>query len=91
MFLRLQQQIREEGLPVSMTELCLWFDLPRYTVYYQVTKGARQDLQSDQSNDRGGLPVWLPHLGAFTEHEQEYGVAAVSAHGLAGTQAPGVL
>lgn len=36
----IQQGLREDGIAVSMTKLCRWFDQPRRTVYYRSRKAA---------------------------------------------------
>ena len=39
MILALHQQLLAEGVKVSLLKLCLWFEMPRRTLYYQPTKG----------------------------------------------------
>ena len=34
----LQQGLRADGIHVSMSQLCRWFEQPRRTVYYRPTK-----------------------------------------------------
>jgi putative transposase len=36
----IRQGLKEEGITVSMSKLCQWFDIPRRTVYYKPTKAA---------------------------------------------------
>lgn len=36
----IQQGLREDGIRVSMAQLCRWFEQPRRTVYYRPTKAA---------------------------------------------------
>ena len=33
----IQQGLRDDGVLVSMAQLCRWFDVPRRTVYYRPT------------------------------------------------------
>ena len=40
MIRKLWQGLIEDGLKVSIAQLCLWFGVPRRTVYYQPTKSA---------------------------------------------------
>lgn len=40
MMLSLQQDLNSEGVQVSMSQLCRWFEVPRPTVYYKPTKTA---------------------------------------------------
>jgi putative transposase len=40
MMLSLQQDFTREGVDVSMSQLCRWFEVPRRTVYYKATKAA---------------------------------------------------
>ena len=40
MMLSLQQDFKSEGVDVSMSQLCRWFEVPRRTVYYKATKTA---------------------------------------------------
>lgn len=40
MTLQLQQELKAEGVTVSLVKLCQWFEMPRRTVYYRPTKGA---------------------------------------------------
>ena len=40
MILQLQQELKAEGVTVSMVKLCQWFKMPRLTVYYRPNKGA---------------------------------------------------
>jgi hypothetical protein len=35
---RVQQGLKEEGYRVSVSQLCLWFDVPRRTFYYRPSK-----------------------------------------------------
>jgi putative transposase len=44
MILGLQQQLKEDGIDVSLAKLCRWFEIPRRTVYYTPTK-AKPKLQ----------------------------------------------
>jgi len=44
MILGLQQQLKDDGLEVSLVKLCRWFEVPRRTVYYTPTK-AQPKLQ----------------------------------------------
>jgi putative transposase len=34
------QGLETEGIKVSMTKLCRWFEVPRRTMYYQVDQSA---------------------------------------------------
>ena len=34
------QGLEAEGIEVSMTKLCRWFEVPRRTMYYQVDQSA---------------------------------------------------
>jgi len=36
----IRQGLKEDGLSVSISKLCQWFDIPRRTVYYRSTKSA---------------------------------------------------
>ncbi|WP_233598028.1 DDE-type integrase/transposase/recombinase [Comamonas sp. BIGb0124] len=38
MILRLQQGLADEGVAVSLSQLCRWFEVPRRTVYYKTVK-----------------------------------------------------
>ena len=40
MILGIQQAMKEDGVKVSMSQLCRWFEVPRRTVYYRPTKAA---------------------------------------------------
>ena len=40
MMLSLQQGFKSEGVDVSMSQLCRWFEVPRRTVYDKANKGA---------------------------------------------------
>ncbi len=40
MILGIQQAMKEDGMEVSMSQLCRWFEVPRRTVYYRPTKAA---------------------------------------------------
>ncbi|HEX4856838.1 MAG TPA: hypothetical protein VFV28_08490 [Limnobacter sp.] len=40
MILQVQQGLPEDGLKVSIDKFCLWFEVPRRTVYYKPTKAA---------------------------------------------------
>ena len=43
----IRQGLQDEGVVVSISQLCRWFDVPRRTVYYRSTKDApklRDDL-----------------------------------------------
>ncbi|MCP5181972.1 MAG: IS3 family transposase [Pseudomonadales bacterium] len=47
MILSVQQGLKEDGVDVSISQICRWFDVPRRTVYYWPTKAAtciREDL-----------------------------------------------
>ena len=44
MILGLQQQLKDDGLEVSLVKMCRWFEVPRRTVYYTPTK-AQPKLQ----------------------------------------------
>lgn len=39
MILGLQQELKAEGVAISLVKLCQWFEIPRRTVYYHPTKG----------------------------------------------------
>ena len=36
----IRQGLKADGIDVSMSKLCQWFEVPRRTVYYQPTKAA---------------------------------------------------
>lgn len=36
----IQQGLRNDGVAVSMSQLCRWFDVPRRTVYYRPVRTA---------------------------------------------------
>ncbi|MEY2661419.1 MAG: hypothetical protein RLZZ123_2591 [Pseudomonadota bacterium] len=38
MILGVQQALKVDGVEVSMSQLCRWFDVPRRTVYYRPCK-----------------------------------------------------
>ncbi|ROR18601.1 putative transposase [Comamonas sp. BIGb0124] len=38
MILRVQQGLADEGVAVSLSQLCRWFEVPRRTVYYKTVK-----------------------------------------------------
>ena len=38
MIVAIRQGLMEEGVDVSISRLCRWFDVPRRTVYYRSTK-----------------------------------------------------
>jgi putative transposase len=38
MIIQIKRGLREDGITVPMTKLCLWFDVPRRTVYYKPVK-----------------------------------------------------
>lgn len=40
MISRVQQGLRSEGVEVSLSQMCRWFDVPRRTMYYLTTKSA---------------------------------------------------
>lgn len=40
MILKLHQGLREDGLQVSISQLCTWFGVARRSVYYRPTKSA---------------------------------------------------
>src|SRR5579872_3471476 len=40
MILAIQQGLNEDGVKVSVSQLCHWFEVPRRTVYYRRTKSA---------------------------------------------------
>lgn len=40
MILGIQQAMKDDGVAVSMSQLCRWFEVPRRTVYYKPTKAA---------------------------------------------------
>ena len=40
MIRRVQQGLRDDGIDVSVSRLCRWFDVPRRCVYYRATKSA---------------------------------------------------
>jgi putative transposase len=40
MMLSLQQDFKSEGVDVSMSRFCRWFEVPRRTMYYKATKAA---------------------------------------------------
>ena len=40
MILGIQQAMKDDGVEVSMSQLCRWFEVPRRTVYYRPTKAA---------------------------------------------------
>lgn len=40
MIRRGQQGLRDDGIDVSVSRLCRWFDVPRRCVYYRATKSA---------------------------------------------------
>ena len=40
MILGIQQAMKHDGVDVSMSQLCRWFEVPRRTVYYKPTKAA---------------------------------------------------
>ena len=44
MILGLQQQLKDDGLEVSLVKLCRWFEVPKRTVYYTPIK-AQPKLQ----------------------------------------------
>jgi len=37
---RVQQGLKDDGVVVSVSQLCRWFEVPRRTVYYRPTKSA---------------------------------------------------
>ena len=38
LILRLQQGLKQDGVTVSVSQLCRWFEVPRRTVYYRSIK-----------------------------------------------------
>ncbi len=40
MFLGIQRDMQSEGVAVSVSRLCHWFEVPRRTIYYKPTKAA---------------------------------------------------
>ena len=49
MILGIQQAMKNDGVEVSMSQLCRWFEVPRRTVYYKPTKTpprVQDDLRS---------------------------------------------
>ena len=38
MIVAIRQGLKEDGVDVSISRLCRWFDVPRRTVYYRPTK-----------------------------------------------------
>ena len=36
----IRQGLKQDGFDVSISKLCLWFEIPRRTVYYKPTKAA---------------------------------------------------
>jgi putative transposase len=67
MILRPQQQLKEEGIEVSLVKLCRWFEIPRRTVYYKPTK-AESKLQ-----DRFVMPI-----KAMIEENPSFGYRTVA-------------
>ncbi|MQU09523.1 hypothetical protein, partial [Pseudomonas helleri] len=63
----IQQGLRDEGVAVSMSQLCRWFEVPRRTVYYRPVKSA---------------PVVRPELAApikqLIEAEPSFGYRTVA-------------
>ena len=63
----IQQGLRDDGVAVSMSQLCRWFAVPRRTVYYQPVKSA---------------PVVRPELAVpikqLTEAEPSFGYRTVA-------------
>jgi len=42
MILGIQQSLHSEGVKVTMSQLCRWFELPRRTAYYKPCKATRK-------------------------------------------------
>ncbi len=40
MILGIQRDLQSEGVAVSVSRLCHWFEVPRRTMYYKPTKAA---------------------------------------------------
>ena len=40
MIAQVQQGLKDDGVEVSVSQLCRWFEVPRRTVYYRPTKAA---------------------------------------------------
>jgi len=68
MILALQQGLIDDGVVVSVSQLCRWFDVPRRTVYYQATKSP------PKIDAARALPV-----KAFIEQEPSFGYRTVAA------------
>ncbi len=40
MMFKLQQDLKSEGVKVTMSQLCRWFEVPRRAAYYKLCKAA---------------------------------------------------
>ena len=63
----LQQGLKDEGVTVSISKLCQWFNVPRRTVYYKPSKA------SPRLN-----PAFVEPIKAMIEEEPSFGYRTVA-------------
>ena len=72
MILSLQQGLVQEGFKVSLVKLCLWFQMPRRTMYYRSTKAQPKVQESPLNNARNPHEDWLSGVstdGRFSQFD----------------------
>lgn len=57
------QDILAEGIKVPLSKFCVWFGVPRRTVYYRPTEGRPTLRKADQSHDRAETVLRLQDRG----------------------------
>ena len=88
MILGIQQDLKSEGIKVTISQLCRWFEVPRRTAYYKPCKA------SPKVQKRFEAPITamiaqdpsfgLPHGGGATQIQQEHGATYLPDSGVAG-------
>lgn len=90
MILRVQQGLADEGVAVSLSQLCRWFELPRRTVNCKTfkvpPKVAPPVCRAHHGTDRGVAIVWLQDRGTSAGLQQKYRATDFPDQGLAGSQ-----
>ena len=67
MILGIQRDLQSEGVAVSVSRLCHWFEVPRRTMYYKPTKAA------PKVQDRFEAPI-----KAMIDQDPSYGYRTVA-------------
>lgn len=63
----IRQGLKDDGVDVSISQLCRWFEVPKRTVYYQPTKAA-PNVRADLAEP----------IKALIEQEPSYGYRTVA-------------